>query len=168
MPKMIDMELRRIVLRDGGDRFPIIYLVERNGHRGFPIVIGKHEAHELYRVVSREPVGRPLTHQMALSIVDGLDSKVLRCDIVAMKNNTYFARLVLRSPSGSETEVEIDARPSDAIALALRAGATIRVVEEVLEEVRTDNQAPDPAPDEDAEDDPEGDSADAADDEPGE
>ncbi len=145
--KMIDMALRRIVIREGSE-FQYIYLVERDGHRGFPIVIGTNEARELHRVVARVEVGRPLTHQLALSIVEGLDSKIVRCDIVDMIKNTYFAKLVLRSPDSPEAEIEIDARPSDAIALAMRAGAPIRVVEKVLEDVRTDDQEADPLPDE--------------------
>ena len=72
----------------------------------------------------------------------------MRCDIVDMLKNTYFAKLVLRSPDSPEAEIEIDARPSDAIALAMRAGAPIRVVEKVLEDVRTDDQEADPLPDE--------------------
>ncbi len=148
MNNMVDMALRRIVIREGSD-FQYIYLVERDGHRGFPIVIGTNEARELHRVVTRAEVGRPLTHQLALSIVEGLESEVVRCDIVGMHNNTYFAHLVLRSPNEPEGEIEVDARPSDAIALAMRAGAPIRVVEQVLEEVRTDSTQADPLPDED-------------------
>lgn len=143
--RMVDMRLGRIVIREGSDR-QYIYLTEREGPRGFPIVIGTNEAHEIHRVVTQESAVRPMTHQLAAAIIDQLGADVERCDIVDMRDNTYFAQLVLKRRSDGTTAV-VDARPSDAIALALRGRAPIRVTEDVLDQCRTDNGGPDPLPD---------------------
>jgi uncharacterized protein len=143
-PTMIDMVLSRIVIRDQ-DRVQYLYLRERAGQRGFPMVIARPEADEIQRVVSQTESPRPLTHQLAHSIVAALGAKVRRADIVDLRDNTFFAQLVLQTPDGVTTAV-LDARPSDAIALALRAGAPIRVAEFVLEQVRSDKDGPDPLP----------------------
>jgi uncharacterized protein len=143
-PQMVEVVLGRIVIRDGADR-QYIFLVERGGQRGFPIVIGNNEAAEIQRVVMREEPERPLTHQLAYSIIQGLGAELKRCDIVDLRQNTFFAQLMLQSKNGATTAV-IDARPSDAIALALRARCQLRVAESVLEQVRTDESGPDPLP----------------------
>ena len=134
--KMIEMLLGRIVMRaDSAQQF--IFLTERGGGRGFPIVIGAAEAAEIHRVVTSVESPRPLTHQLAHSILQALDADLVRCDIVDLRQNTFFAQLVLRRRSSNEVAI-VDARPSDAIALALRSKATIRVAESVLDQVRTD------------------------------
>ena len=142
-PNMIEMRLGRIVMRE--DSAPqYIFLTERNGARGFPIVIGAGEAAEIHRVVTSTESPRPLTHQLAHSILHALDAEIVRCDIVDLRQNTFFAQIVLRRRSSNEVAI-VDARPSDAIALALRAKATIRVAESVLAQVRTDAST-DPLP----------------------
>ena len=141
---MVEVVLGRIVIRDDSDR-QYIFLSEKDGKRGFPIVIGTSEAHEIQRVVSGTESERPLTHQLAFSMVEGLGASIKRCDVVDLRKNTFFAQLVLQSTAGDTTTV-IDARPSDAIALALRAKCTIRVAESILEDVRTDDSGPDPLP----------------------
>ncbi len=142
-PKMIEMLLSRIVMReDSAQQF--IFLTERGGARGFPIVIGAAEAAEIHRVATSMESPRPLTHQLAHSILQALDADLVRCDIVDLRQNTFFAQLVLRRRSSNEVAI-VDARPSDAIALALRAKATIRVAESVLHQVRTDTSS-DPLP----------------------
>jgi bifunctional DNase/RNase len=146
--KMIEMVLSRIVLRDA-DRGQYIFLLERNGKRGFPMVIGRIEAEEMHRVVAKQDSARPMTHQLAHSIVEALGGTVRRADIVNLRENTFFAQLVIQTPDGATTAL-LDARPSDAIALALRARAPIRVAEFVLEQVRSDRGGPDPLPDEGA------------------
>ena len=134
--KMIEMLLGRIVMRaDSAQQF--IFLTERGGGRGFPIVIGAAEAAEIHRVVTSVESPRPLTHQLAHSSLQALDADLVRCDIVDLRQNTFFAQLVLRRRSSNEVAI-VDARPSDAIALALRSKATIRVAESVLDQVRTD------------------------------
>ena len=135
-PKMVEMLLSRIVMReDSAQQF--IFLTERGGARGFPIVIGSAEAAEIHRVVTSTESPRPLTHQLAHAILQALDADIVRCDIVDLRQNTFFAQLILHRKTSNEVAV-VDARPSDAIALALRAKASIRVVESVLDQVRTD------------------------------
>jgi len=127
--KMIDVTLSRIVLRDGADR-QYIFLTELDGTRGFPIVIGNNEAGEIQRVVHGIEPERPLTHQLAFAAIEALDGHIDSVDIVDLKHNTFYAQLLLRGPK--EAQIPIDARPSDAIALALRAKCKIRVAEDVL------------------------------------
>jgi hypothetical protein len=126
--RMIDVTLSRIVVRDGADR-QYIFLSEVDGPRGFPIVIGNNEANEIQRVVHGIEHERPLTHQLAFSAIEALGGMIEAVEIVDLKQNTFFARMVIRSTAGT---VNLDARPSDAIALALRAKCVIRVSEEVL------------------------------------
>ena len=126
---MVDVALRRIVYREGQDR-QYIYLSEREGERGFPIVIGSGEASEIKRVVESIQPERPLTHQLLHSSIVALGATLRQVDIVALQHNTFFAQIVLEHADGQTSEV--DARPSDAIALALRASCRIRVAEEVL------------------------------------
>ena len=139
---MVEIRLARIVIREGTDQ-QWIFLTERNGQRGFPIIIGNHEAAEIQRVVTREQPRRPLTHQLAYSLVESLGATIVRVDIVDLRENTFFAQVVLHQPMHDVTAV-IDARPSDALALALRAGCPLRVAESVLEQARTDQSGPDP------------------------
>lgn len=152
-PSLIPLRLVRVVVRETSSQ-QWIFLEEDNGAeepRGFPIVIGSGEATEIHRVVNDIPSERPLTHQLTLSAIHALGSRLLGVDIVDLRVNTFYAQLRLTAPSssGSSTvdEVLVDARPSDALALALRAGARIRIAESVMEQVRTDKSL-DPLPDE--------------------
>lgn len=142
--KMIDMSLARIVIREGSEQ-QYIFLQEQGGGRGFPIVIGTTEACEIRRVVAGLPTPRPLTHQLAFESIRALGTEILHVDIVDLRDNTFFAQLVLHRKDGEITAV-VDARPSDAVALALRAQCPIRVAESVLDMVRTDPSGPDPLP----------------------
>ena len=141
---MVEVVLGRIVIREGSDR-QYIFLHERGGKRGFPIVIGSNEAAEIKRVIAQIECERPLTHQLAFSVIEAFGARIRRCDIVDLRQNTFFAQLVLQTEEGERTIV-LDARPSDAIALALRAGCSLRVAESVLEQVRSDESGPDPLP----------------------
>ncbi len=143
-PRMVEVVLGRIIISERSDR-QYIFLAERKGKRGFPIVIGTAEAAEIRRVVGRVASERPMTHQLAYSIIEGLGCELARCDIVDLRSNTFYAKLIVR-PKGGGAECALDARPSDAIALALRAGCTMRVAESVLDQVRTDQSGPDPLP----------------------
>jgi bifunctional DNase/RNase len=129
--RMIDVALSRIVIHDGIDR-QYIYLSEARGDRGFPIVIGNNEALEIHRVVHAIEPERPLTHQLAYSTIRALGASLKSVDIIDLRKNTFFAHIVLQNDDGDVLTV-IDARPSDAIALALRARCQIRVAESVME-----------------------------------
>jgi bifunctional DNase/RNase len=141
---LVPVELARIVIREASDQ-QFIFLRESGGSRGFPIVIGTGEACEIRRVVCDIRPERPLTHQLANEAIQKLGADLKRVDIVDLRNNTFFARIELVDASG-ETVAVLDARPSDALALALRAGCPIRVAESVLEQARTDETGPDQLP----------------------
>lgn len=141
---MVGLRLGRIVIREGSEQ-QYIFLKESDGKRGFPIVIGTSEACEIRRVVTGLQPERPLTHQLAYEAIRALGADLKRVDIVDLRNNTFFAQLVLQNKKGELTAV-VDARPSDAVALALRAKCPLRVAEAVLELVRTDAAGPDPLP----------------------
>ena len=135
---MLDVSLGRIVLRDGMDR-QYIYLVEQKGERGFPIVIGNNEALEIHRVVHGIEPERPLTHQLTYATIKALGASLKHVDIVDLRQNTFFAHIVLQNDEG-DTMTVIDARPSDAIALALRARCQIRVAESVMDRAATTSE----------------------------
>ncbi len=149
--KMIEVELGRLVLRDHSLAAPqYIYLREKDGARSFPIVIGFPEAAEIQRVVTGATTERPMTHHLLFDTIQSLGAKLARVDIVDMRHNTFYAQLTLEGEAG-ETLAILDARPSDSIALALRAGCPLRVAEFVLEGARTD-EAPDMLDEETGED----------------
>jgi hypothetical protein len=130
----VDVLLARVVLHDESDQ-QNLYLRERGGQRGFAILVGTSEAAEIQRVLAKVEVQRPLTHQLLHDAVTALGGKLVEVRIVALKQSTYFARLVLRRSDG--TSAEVDARPSDAIALALRARCPIRVSGAVMRDAAT-------------------------------
>ena len=130
----VDVLLARVVLHDESDQ-QNLYLRERGGQRGFAILVGTSEAAEIQRVLAKVDVQRPLTHQLLHDVLTALGGKLVEVRIVALKQSTYFARLVLRRTDG--TTAEVDARPSDAIALALRAHCPIRVAGAVMRDAAT-------------------------------
>ena len=147
--RFIEMQLRRIVIRENSEQ-QYIYLVEKEGERSFPIVIGTSEAFEIRRVVCGVQTERPLTHQLAHDLIKGLGGRLSGVNIVDLKNNTFYAKLLVEQDGESELK-SIDTRPSDAVALAMRAGCPLRVAESVLAEARDDagqDDINDDAPDE--------------------
>ena len=128
---MLECELTRIVLRDTTEE-SYIYLREKEGRRRlFPIVIGRWEARAIDRSVRNLAPPRPMTHDLLATLVEATGSALERVEITDLKDGTFFASLDLRRDGES---VRVDARPSDAIALAVRTGAPIFVAEEVLRE----------------------------------
>ncbi|MDE0903308.1 MAG: bifunctional nuclease family protein [Planctomycetota bacterium] len=140
----IPMRLCNLFLRDNSSQ-QWLQLAEVDGTRGFPIVIGTNEAHEIQRVLTGTEPPRPMTHQLALESIQALGGQVERVAITDLKDNTFYAQLILRTPDG--TEHAIESRPSDALALGLRVGCEIHVAESVLEAVRTDQSGQDPLDD---------------------
>ncbi len=129
---MIEVELSKIMISETNDH-QIIILKEKEGQRSFPIVIGLHEAWAIDRAVKEIPTPRPLTHDLLYNVITGLSSDLMQIIINDLKNNTFYAKLILQK---NGTRVEIDSRPSDAIALAMQKRDTpIFVEEKVLDEV---------------------------------
>lgn len=106
-----------------------ILLKELNGARRLPIIIGGFEAQAIALEMERIKPPRPLTHDLLKILIDNLGANVVEIVINELKDNTFFARIVLES---SGLTNEIDARPSDAIALAVRSDAPIFVSENVM------------------------------------
>jgi bifunctional DNase/RNase len=125
------MELRRIIINEVHDQ-QVVVLKEVEGDRSFPIVIGFFEATSIERRVKGQPTPRPLTHDLLANIIENLDGELQDIFISELRDHTYFAKLRIRKDGEL---IEIDSRPSDAIALAVTAKAPIFVSEEVLSEV---------------------------------
>jgi uncharacterized protein len=130
---MIEMQLARIVIRETSDQ-QSLYLREKDGERQFPIVIGIFEAWAIDRRVRDRKTPRPMTHDLMASLIQSLGAKLERVVISDLKNNTFYAKLLL-SRRGAADPIEVDARPSDAIALAVHLDAPIFVEDAVIEAV---------------------------------
>jgi hypothetical protein len=128
---MVEMELTRILIAETRDG-QIIVLKEKNGTRAFPIVIGYYEAAAIDRHVKEQPMPRPLTHDLLTSVIKAFGGKLERVIINDLRDNTFYGRLIIKRDG--ET-LDVDSRPSDAIALAVQNSAPIFVEEHVLEEV---------------------------------
>ncbi len=129
----VQMELSRIIISEINEQ-QVIYLREVDGTRTFPILIGIFEATSIDRKVKRIPTQRPLTHDLLVSVVENLGAELQDVVISELREHTYFAKLRIRHEGDL---IEIDARPSDAIAVAVTCDPhlPIYVSEEVLGDV---------------------------------
>jgi len=109
---------------------PIVILKAEGGRRLLPIWIGLFEANAIALEMEKVATQRPMTHDLLKSIVDALGARVDRAVVDNLQENTFHASIYLRS---GDVERRLDARPSDAIALALRARAPLFVTRDVLE-----------------------------------
>jgi len=128
---MIELILNKIKIDETRNEQIIIFR-EKDGMRYLPVVIGLSEVNAIKMKLGGIKPPRPLTHDLLLSTIEQLGARVDSILIDRLQNNTFYAKLKLKS-NGTK-EVLIDARPSDAVALALRANATIQVADEVLSE----------------------------------
>ena len=134
---MIEMELNKIVI-DENRHEQLIVLKEKNGERMLPIVIGLNEIAAIKSKISGVNPPRPITHDLLYAVVGALDAAVERIIIDKLENNIFFAKVVLTTKTG-ETKT-VDARPSDSIALCVRARAPIFVEDAVLKQMETFNK----------------------------
>lgn len=111
----------------------VVVLKERGGNRLLPIIIGISEVTAIKMKISGIQPPRPLTHDLLQNTISQLGATLDRIVITKLEFNTFFAKLILQTKDGAKFEV--DARPSDSIAVALRADAPIYVAEEVLDQV---------------------------------
>jgi len=125
---LVPVELTRIYIREMTD-LQIIELTEIGGKRSFPIVIGMVEACAIERRRSGTEAERPQTHDLLANVIRVLGASVARVEICDLRENTFFANVVLRR--GSD-EIVLDSRPSDAIAVGVAIDAPIFVAEHVL------------------------------------
>lgn len=128
---MVEAELAQLLI-DYEAEHQQVCVAERDGPRQIVILVGTSEAMALQRIVENLHPERPMTHELLDSVVRGLGGQVARVEITGLKNATFHARLVLRDVDGKE--IPLEARPSDSIPLAVRAGAPLYVDEEVLVE----------------------------------
>ncbi|MHC4105358.1 MAG: bifunctional nuclease family protein [Planctomycetota bacterium] len=125
----VEVELSRIIINETSDQ-QIIVLKERNGERSFPIIIGIVEIFAIDRRLKGIQPPRPMTHDLIDNVIDGLGVKVDKIVISDLRNHTFYAKIHL---SSNGRIVEVDSRPSDAIALGVGSNAPIYVAEHVLD-----------------------------------
>ena len=125
---MVRMELSRLVICETNDEQSIT-LKEAEGERSIPIMIGIYEAAAIERKIKGHRSPRPLTHDLLTSVIAEMGARLTRVVVSEFRDTTFFAKLVLEF-EGQEREV--DARPSDAIALAISSSAPIFVDESVF------------------------------------
>ncbi len=127
----VQMELVRIIISDNNEQ-QIIYLKEVDGERTFPIVIGFFEATSIDRRVRGQSTPRPLTHDLVASTIELLGGELQDIYISELREHTYFAKLRIKHEGEL---VEVDSRPSDAIAVAVTVDVPIFVAEDIIDEV---------------------------------
>ncbi len=115
----------------------IIFLDEAEGIRILPIWIGPAEAQAIAIKMSGYPSPRPMTHDLLYSILHSLKYTIKKVLLSDIADNTYYAKIFLSGPAG---ELEIDSRPSDAIAMAVRFGCPIKVKEEIFSKTQSLNR----------------------------
>lgn len=125
---MIEMKVAGIAL-EAASRSPIILLRDATERRQLPIYIGQEQARAIVSVLENQTPPRPLTHDLMVNLLEEWGMVVDRVVIHSLQDNTFYAILTVRQ---GEVKKEIDARPSDAIAIALRTRSPIWVMEEVL------------------------------------
>ena len=130
----VRMELSRIFIREMTD-MQIIELSEVDGDRRFPIVIGLPEAFAIQRRLNGMEIPRPQTHDLLASVIQQLDGELKSIVIHDLSDGTFFAKLVIEKDG---VEIEVDSRPSDAIAIGVAEDVPIYVAEEVLVQTEMD------------------------------
>ena len=125
----IEVELSRILINEASDQ-QIIMLKEREGSRSFPIVIGIVEIFAIDRRLKGIEPPRPMTHDFLANVIDALGAKIEKIVIDDLRNHTFYAKIHI---SISGQSIEIDSRPSDAIALGVASNTPIFVAEHVFD-----------------------------------
>jgi bifunctional DNase/RNase len=125
---LIEVILSKIMIDETRDE-QVIVMKEKLGARSFPIVISIFEATAISLKVKGIETPRPMTHDLLKNTIENLGAAVEKISITNLTDNTFYARLFLKTKNNT---VEVDSRPSDAIALALRTKSPIFVAEEIL------------------------------------
>lgn len=126
---MIEMKVMGIAL-DTRTGSPIVVLHDIDNRRALPIWIGSAEASSIIRKIENLSVTRPMTHDLIIGIIDKTGYSISKVEINDVEKDTYFATIFLENNEGKV--IEIDSRPSDAIAIAIRIDAPIYVTANVL------------------------------------
>jgi len=133
----MEMKIKGLMI-DPVSNMPIIILKNSDGDSVLPIWVGIFEANAIAIQMENIVSPRPMTHDLLKNVIDGLDAEIERVVITDLKENTFYATIHIRNRNG-EGSLLVDARPSDAMALALRANAVIQVEETVLDKSTTDD-----------------------------
>jgi uncharacterized protein len=140
---MIEVVVARLGL-DSSTNSYVLILQEKGGHRLLPIWIGQPEAESIVMQMHNIKRVRPLTHDLCKSLIVGMGGSLRRVQITRVEKNTYYAELHI---TRGDTVVQVDARPSDSIAIALRLSAPIFAQESLLTAVSEDDDGDEaPAP----------------------
>lgn len=142
---MIEVKVAKLGI-DVNLKMPVIILKEKEGEKSLPIWIGLFEAQAIAFALEKVKPPRPLTHDLAKLLIEKLDGKLDRVVISDVINNTYYARLFIQR---NREKLQVDCRPSDAIALALRFKAPIFINETILKKLALGSK---PISDEEVED----------------
>jgi uncharacterized protein len=135
---LLEMKVAGLTL-DPTTQMPILILKDLSGEHPLPIWIGALEASAIATELEQIQLARPMTHDLVKNVIDEVGARLLHIEIKDLRENTYFAALVLQQ--GTRI-FEVDARPSDAIAIALRAACPIRVEEAVLSKAQEIDRRP--------------------------
>jgi uncharacterized protein len=125
---MIEMNVAGIAV-DAGTRNPMVLLRDSSQRRQLPIFISQEQARAIQTVLEGERSARPMTHDLIVNLLNAWDMTLQRVVIHALRDNTFYAVMTVGK---GEKKKELDARPSDAISVALRTNAPIWVMEEVV------------------------------------
>jgi bifunctional DNase/RNase len=129
---LIRMQIKGLMI-DPITNMPIVILKDTNTNAVLPIWVGIFEANAIMLKIENIETPRPMTHDLIKNILSNINAKVEKVVVTTLKNNTYYA-LIFLNLNGKT--IEIDSRPSDAIALALRTESPIYVEESVIEQAR--------------------------------
>lgn len=127
---MVKVEIFGLAL-DENNKSPILILKDEAAARVLPIWIGPVEAMSISMAINKVSFHRPLTHDLLLNVIGELGGTIAGVEITSIENGTFYSRILITL---NKELIDIDSRPSDAIALAVRAGCPIFVDEEVLNE----------------------------------
>jgi bifunctional DNase/RNase len=127
----VQMELHKIIISEMQD-LQVIYLKEVDGERTFPIMIGSAEAYAIDRRLKGTPTQRPLTHDLLATVIERMGGSIERIEINDLSDRTFFALIHIRLDGQI---LQIDSRPSDAIALGIATTVPIYVADHVLKAV---------------------------------
>jgi uncharacterized protein len=130
---LVEMTIKGLMV-DPITNMPIIILRDREGQKVLPIWVGVFEANAIQLQIENIQTPRPMTHDLLRNVIQDLQAAVERIVVCDLKDNTFYALIHLRTPAGP---VAIDARPSDAIALALRTRSPILVEERVIDNAKS-------------------------------
>jgi len=136
----IEMKIRGLMV-DPSTNAPIVILKDVAGDAVLPIWVGPYEANAIWLEIEKSSTVRPMTHDLLKNLIYGLNAEIQRIVVTELKDDTFYAVIWMQQDGEA---VALDARPSDAIALALRADCPIYVSEDVLKVAKVIPNAADP------------------------